>query len=44
MKKYIEIEWPDIQGYMDNPKWDEDVGFDPVKNVWYVPEDIINSK
>lgn len=29
---------------MDNPKWDEDVGFDPVKNVWYVPEDIINSK
>ena len=44
MKKYIEIEWPGIQAFMDNPKWDEDVGFDPIKNVWYVPEDIINSK
>lgn len=36
--KYIALEWPDIQVFMDNPKW-EDVGFDPNKNIWFVPED-----
>lgn len=30
MKKYIAFEWPDIQEFMDNPKWG-DVGFDPDK-------------
>ena len=32
MRKYIAFEWPDIQEFMDNPKW-EDVGFDPNKNI-----------
>lgn len=36
--KYIALEWPDIQAFMDNPKW-KDVGFDPNKNIWFVPED-----
>jgi hypothetical protein len=43
MKKYIAFEWPDIQGFMDNPKW-EDVGYDPDKNIWFVPEDMISNK
>lgn len=28
--KYIEVELPDIQVFMDNPK-QKDVGFDPIK-------------
>ena len=35
---YEKVDWPDIQEFMDNPKW-EDVGFDPNKNIWSVPED-----
>ena len=38
--KYIALEWPEIQYLMDNPKW-EDVGFDPNKNIWFVPEDAL---
>ena len=40
--KYIAVEWPDIQDFMDNPKW-KDVGFDPNKNIWFVPEDLLES-
>ena len=36
--KYIALEWPDIQAFMDNLDWKE-VGFDPNKNIWFVPED-----
>ena len=41
--KYIAIEWPDIQNFMGNPKR-EYVGFDPDKNIWFVPEDMVNNK
>ena len=37
--KYIRVEWPDIQEYMDKPYYPEDVYFDPKKNVWFVPEE-----
>ena len=40
--KYILVEWPDIQNYMNNPNFKKEVGFDPVKNTWYVPETWIN--
>ena len=35
---FIAVLWPDIQEYMDSPRWDE-VGFDADKNLWFVPED-----
>lgn len=39
-RKYIMLEWPEICGYMEDPKW-ENVGYDPDKNVWFVPEDML---
>ena len=39
-KEYIAVIWPDIQEYMDSPRWDE-VGFDADKNLWSVPKDMI---
>lgn len=38
MKKYIELDWPEIQDYMTNPGYPEEVGFDPQRNKWYIPE------
>lgn len=38
--KYVKVEWPEIQDYMLLDCYDDDeVGFDPIKNCWYVPED-----
>ena len=37
--KYIRVDWPEIQDYMDNPGWPDEVGFDPKKNCWFIPED-----
>ena len=37
--KYIKVEWPEIQDYMDNPEYTEECYFDPNKNAWFVPED-----
>ena len=36
--KYIKVEWPEIQDYMDNPEYPEECFFDPNKNVWFIPE------
>lgn len=36
--KYILVEWPEIQDYMDNPDYPDKCYFDPDKNVWFVPE------
>ena len=36
--KYVKVEWPEIQDYMDHPDYDEDCYFDPDKNVWFVPD------
>lgn len=38
--KYIRVEWPEIQDYMMNPRYRKEVGFDPQKNCWFVPEDM----
>ena len=37
--KYVKIEWPEIQDYMDNPDYPEKCYFDPDKNVWFIPEE-----
>ena len=37
--KYIKVEWPEIQDYMDNPEYNKECYFDPLKNCWFVPED-----
>ena len=36
--KYIKVEWPEIQDYMCNPRYSEEVSYDPNKNCWFVPE------
>ena len=36
--KYIVIEWPEIQDYMERPDYPEECYIDPVKNVWLIPE------
>ena len=37
--KYIKVEWPEIQDYMSNPKYDYECHFDPFNNCWFIPED-----
>ena len=37
--KYIKVEWPEIQDYMLNPRYREEVSYDINKNCWFVPED-----
>ena len=41
---YKSIEWPEIQDYMDYENFKEEVGFDSVKNVWYVPKWLVDDK
>lgn len=38
--KYIKVGWPEIQDYMYDPRYQEEVYFDPLKNYWFVPEDM----
>lgn len=43
MRKYIAIiGWPEIQKYQEMDSF-PDVGYDPEKNIWFVPEDMINN-
>lgn len=37
--KYIKVEWPEIQDYMNHPKYNEECYFDPDKNCWFIPEE-----
>jgi len=39
MMKYIALDWPEIQDYMNNPDYPDKCYFDPDKNVWFIPED-----
>ena len=36
--KYVRVEWPEIQDYMDNPEYPEECYFDPEKNAWFIPD------
>lgn len=38
---YELVEWPDIQEFMEDSEFVDRVYFDPEKNVWFVPEDMI---
>ena len=31
--KYVKVEWPEIQDYMDNPEYPEECYFDPEKKL-----------
>lgn len=41
MEKYIAVKWPDIQKYENNENFSE-VGYDPEKNIWFVPKEMFN--
>ena len=36
--KYIKVEWPEIQDYMNHPRYSEEVSYDSNKDCWFVPE------
>ena len=38
---YEKVEWPDIQGFMEDDDYADRVYFDPENNVWFVPEDMV---
>lgn len=38
--EYIAVGFPDIQEYIDSPRWNE-IGFDADKTLWFVPKDMI---
>jgi hypothetical protein len=40
--KYIAVEWPEIQLYMEHKDYPDNVGFDPKLNLWFIPEDMYN--
>lgn len=41
---YEKVEWPDIQAFMEDEDYEGRVYFDPEKNVWFVPEDMIKDE
>ena len=38
---YEKVDWPDIQEFMEDYDYPDRVYFDPEKNAWFVPEDMI---
>lgn len=42
MNKYIAVNWPEIQDFMEHPNYQEEVCFDADKNIWFVPEEMYN--
>ena len=36
--KYIKVEWPDIQDYMNRPDWKEGHYYDSSNDAWFIPE------
>lgn len=41
MEYYVIVTWPEIQKYMDDPDFNEKVGFDCDKEIYYVPVNMI---
>ena len=35
--KYVKLEWPEVQTYMLDSRYDKESYFDPVENVWFIP-------
>lgn len=42
LEKFIRVEWPEIQFYMDHPDYKKDCYFDSSKNSWFVPEEWVS--
>lgn len=38
---YEKVDWPDIQEFMEDDDYADRVYFDPEKNAWFVPEDMV---
>ena len=36
--KYIRVEWPEIQDYMEHPDYQKEVSYDASKNCWFIPD------
>ena len=36
--KYLMVDWPEIQLYMERPDYKKEVYFDPKRNKWFIPE------
>ena len=43
MRKYIAVEWSEIQKYQEMDNF-PDVGYDPEKNIWFIPEEMIDNE
>ena len=41
-KKYVKLEWPEIQEYMTHPNYHEECYFDPSKDAWFIPVEWID--
>ena len=37
--KYIKLEWPEVQDYMEHPLWKERHYYDAHNDAWFVPEE-----
>lgn len=42
MTKYIYVEWPEYQIFMEHPGFEEDCYYCPDSNVYFIPEDLYN--
>lgn len=42
MVKYIEVDWPKYQIFMEHPRFREDCYFCPDYNIYFIPEDLYN--
>lgn len=42
MTKYICVEWPEYQIFMEHPRFEEDCYYCPDSSVYFVPEDLYN--
>lgn len=34
---YIKLDWPEVQDYMEDSRFYEEMYFDPNKNAWFIP-------
>lgn len=42
MTKYICVEWPEYQIFMEHPRFEEDCYYCPDSSVYFVPDDLYN--
>lgn len=40
MTKYISVEWPEYQYFMDSPRFKDDCYYCPDANLYFIPEDL----